>query len=125
MGSTHPPVTLEELMGFNPPNRVPLPDAVTVPFITAVAGRTFGNDAAVFLSRWGFTDYADHPLQELKFSTDGKTLMSYCPGPGDSDASVAGPFLLTEVDADNNYRIELQAGCKTTFILKGDAINSA
>ena len=119
------PATLEELIGFTPSDRdrVPLPDDVTVPFIAAVAGKTFGKDAAVFLSRGGATDYADHPLQELRFSTDGKMLISDCPGPGGSDASVAGAFLLTEVDADNNYRIVLQAGCKTTFILKGDAIN--
>ena len=119
-----PAATIEQLLGFKPPDRVPLPDNVTVPFIAAVKGKTFGKDAATLLSRYGSTDYADHPLQELKFSDDGKKLRSSCPGPDGSDASVAGPFLLTEVDTDNNYRIELQYGCKTTFILKGDAINA-
>ena len=117
------PNTIEELLGFNPTPSVPLPDDVIVRFIDKVKGKTFGKDVAALVSRWGMTDYEDHPLQSLKFSADGDKLISFCPGPDGSDASVAGPFRLKKVDADKNYIIELQYGCKTTFILKGIAIN--
>ena len=117
------PKTIEGLLGFNPPQSVPLPDEVTIPFINTVKGKTFDGDAATFVSRSGNTDYDDHPLQTLKFSDDGKSLSSYCPGPHGSDASVAGPFLLKEINGDNNYVIELQFECKTTFIVKGTAID--
>jgi len=115
--------TIEELLGFNPPKTTPLPDDLTIPFINAVRGKTFGADFATLVSRFGYTDYDDHPLQKLEFSADGKRLSSYCPGPDGSDASVGGPFLLKNIDTDNNYVIELQYGCKTTFLLKGIAIN--
>ena len=118
------PETLEELMGFKPPDNVPLPDYVTMPFINAVRGKTFGGDVAALVSRYGDTDYDDHPLQNLKILADRKILHSYFPGPDGSDASVAVPFLSKKVDADYNYVLELQYGCKTTFILKRTAITA-
>ena len=120
------PSTIEDVLGFKPPDHVLLPDNVTMSFIAAVKGKTFGNDAATLVSRYGCTDYADHPLQMLEFFPCGTKLRSHCPGTGrsqGSDASVAGPFRLTKVDEDNNYWIELQHGCKTTFVLKGAFIN--
>jgi hypothetical protein len=130
------PDTIEELLGFKPErawpcgprwDRVLLPDSVITSFIAAVKGKTFGSDAAMLVSRYGNTDYADHPLQKLEFFPCGTKLVSYCPGPFEqgwrSDASVAGPFRLTEIDEDDNYWIELQYGCKTTFVLKGAFIN--
>merc|ERR1711918_241117 len=60
--------TIEQLLGFHSPVLVPLAEEVTGPFVAAVKGKSFGKDAATFLSRYGNDDYADHPLQKLKFS---------------------------------------------------------
>ena len=119
------PTSIEGLLGFHPPPSIPLSEDMTGPVIENVKGKRFGRDDATFISRYGNTDYNDHPLQWLEFSNDGTLVRSYCPGPDDSDASVQGPFIIKEIDDDENYVIELTYGCKTTFLLKKSAVDEA
>jgi len=114
---------LEGLVVFNPPESPVLPEDVTAPYICKIKGRTFYADAATFVSRYGGGNYEDHPLQWLKFTLDGKRLHSCCLGPDGSNASVAGPFHLKEIDSQGNYVIELLYTCRTTFILKSSKVD--
>jgi hypothetical protein len=114
--------TVEQLLGFRAPHREKLPDSITEPFYDKVKGKRFGATDAALISRYGFTDYQDHPLQWIHFKEDGKRLHSYCPGPEGSDASVAGPYKLVGFTENGDYLIELQYGCKTTFSLKKEVV---
>lgn len=108
--------------GFPTHRRESLPDTTTEEFIANVIGKRFGATEAALVSRYGNTEYADHPLQWIHFKEDGKTLVSHCPGPDGSDASVAGPFKLVGFTEDGDYLIVLQLNCKTTFCLKKEAV---
>jgi hypothetical protein len=110
--------TIEELLNFKPPCRPAITDEIKKSFIERIKGKTFTGAEATLLSRYGNTNYHDHPLKWIRFSEDGSKLISHCPGPQGSDASVAGPFLLVGFDRNGDCLIELQYGCRTTFSLK-------
>ena len=119
------PRTIEELIGFKyqePDTQVS--EVAVAQFTASVKGKRFGNDAATFISRYGITDYDDHPLQDLYFSHDGKFLLSNCPGPDGGDASVAGEYTIAKVDTNNKYQLVLNQGCKTTFIVDGNMLDT-
>ena len=86
-------------------------------FVNAVRGKTFGSDAAGFLSRIGNRDFYAHHLSSLMFSVDGSTL--HVEG---IDISMEGSYFLKGFDDKNNYLIELECECKATFYIKESAI---
>lgn len=75
---------MNPFVSYDPPPYVILPESETS------QGERF--------SRYGNTGSGDHNPTELRFSEDGKTLLSDSPGPGASNERVAGPFRVKEYD---------------------------